>query len=197
MHPLLTELGVSPELQAYFGIHEANFIYGSDQEIFTRDFHRVPVTRDLWLHGSYPATELIVTSSAMEAIAYMALNAWRHPAEAALSFIAVGLRPFPEQLHWIAKCCLKRKITLVFPNDAGGRLTDIVIAAGIRQRPVKAVWHRDRVQLVTNNMTVALPAAKISLSAFEKAASLRTGIRTRKPGRFNTFLEQLRYENTT
>jgi hypothetical protein len=195
MQPLLDRLGVSKELQAYFDLQELCFNYGEEQEVFGEDFHLIPLTRDLWMNGNYPATELIVTSSAMEAVAYMALNAWRHPAGASLSFIAVGLRPYPEQWQWIGRYCLKRKITLIFPNDLCGRLADIVIAAGIRNRPVRPVWYQGRVQLRLPNMTVELPAEKISLSAFEKASAIRTAVRTCKPRSFNTFLDQLRHDN--
>lgn len=194
MHDLLTKLGVSPELQAYFDLQDLCFHYGDEQEIYGPGFHHVPVSKDLWMSGSYPATELIISSSAMEAIAYMALNAWRHPAEGALSFIAVGLRPQPEQLCWIGKYCLKRKITLVFPNDLCGRMADIMVAAGVRGKPVRPVWNNGSVQLMMRNMTVELPAEKLSLNTFEKAASLRSGIRTRKPLRFNTYLDQLRHD---
>ena len=195
MPALLTQLGVPPELQAFFDLQDLYFTYGDEQEVYGPGFHHVPVTRDLWMAGSHPATELIITPSAMEAIAYTTLNAWRHPANSLVSFIAVGLRPQPEQLQWLARYCLKRKITLVFPNDLCGRLADIVIAAGIRNKPVRPVWNSPGVQLWLNNQVIQLPAEKLSLHTFEKAASLRTGIRTRKPGRFNTFLDQLHNDN--
>ncbi|RFZ85268.1 hypothetical protein DYU05_06620 [Mucilaginibacter terrenus] len=191
MHMLLDKLGVSPELQAFFDANELCFNYGVEEEIYGADFHHVPVTRDLWMAGNNPATELIVTSSAMEAIAYMTVNAWRHPSPAGLSFIAVGLRPQAEQLHWIGKYCLKRKITLVFPNDVCGKITDIIIAAGVRQKAVKPRWKNDKVDLLMGGLIIELPVDKISLNFFEKAASLRTGIKTLKPKRFNTFLDQL------
>jgi hypothetical protein len=195
MHQQLTKLGVPSELQAYFDLRELRFNYGDEQEVFGPGFHLVPLTSDLWMTGSYPATELIITSSAMEAIAYMALNAWRHPPDGSLSFIALGLRPQPEQLLWINRYCLKRKITLVFPNDLCGRLADIVIAAGIRNKQVRPVWKDGNVRLTMKNVAFDLLPEKISLNTFEKTCALRTGIRTRKPGRFNTFLDQLQHDN--
>ncbi|MFD0764488.1 hypothetical protein ACFQZI_06465 [Mucilaginibacter lutimaris] len=196
MHQLLTKLGVSAELQAFFNDPDGCFSYGNEQEIFGQGFHFVPLTKDIWMKGSYPATELIITSSAMEAIAYMALNAWRHPDASSLSFIAVGLRPQTEQLEWISRYCLKRKITLVFPNDLCGRVADIVVAAGIRQKPVRAVWQQTKVRLYVNSLSLDLAPEKVSLNVFEKAAAVRTAIRTRKPARSNTYLEQLIDENT-
>jgi hypothetical protein len=195
MHPFLTELGVSQELQAYFDIGELRFDYGDDQEMFGPGFHLVPVTADLWLAGNYPATELIITSSAMEAIAYMVLNAWRHPAGAVLSFIALGNRPHPQQLRWIRDYCQKRKITLVFSNDLTGRLADIVVASGIRNKTVRLRWEKNAVQASLNGAVFQFAPESLSLNAFEKAASVRTGIRTRKPLHHYSFLEQLRYDN--
>ncbi|MFC0513162.1 hypothetical protein ACFFGT_03085 [Mucilaginibacter angelicae] len=191
MHPLLTELGVSEELQAYFDIDELRFDYGDEQEFFGPGFHLVPTTSDLWLAGNYPATELIITSSAMEALAYMALNAWRHPANTVLSFIAIGNLPHTRQLNWIRAYCQKRKITLVFGNDLLGRLADITVAAGIRNKALRLYWHNGKVQLTMNNTVFEADPEKLSLNSFEKAAGFRTCIRTRKPTRHNTFLEQL------
>lgn len=191
MHPLLTELGVSEELQAYFDIDELRFDYGDEQEFFGSGFHIVPTTGDLWLAGNYPASNLIVTSSAMEALAYMALNAWRHPANAVLSFIAIGNLPHTRQLNWIRAYCQKRKITLVFGNDLLGRLADIAVAAGIRNKALSLYWHNGKVQLTMNNNVFEADPENLSLNSFEKAAGFRTGIRTRKPTRHITFLEQL------
>jgi hypothetical protein len=191
MHPLLTELGVSKELQAYFDINELRFDYGDEQEFFGSDFHVVPTTGDLWLAGNYPATELIITSSAMEAVAYMALNAWRHPANAVLSFIAIGNLPHSRQLNWIRAYCQKRKITLVFGNDLLGRLADIVVATGIRNKVLRLRWQNSKVQLHVNNRAFEADPEKLSLNSFEKTAGFRTAIRTRKPAHHNTFLEQL------
>jgi hypothetical protein len=194
MHPLLTALGVSKELQAYFDIDELRFDYGDEQEFFGQGYHIVPTTADLWLAGNYPATELIITSSGMEAIAYMALNAWRHPANAVLSFIAIGNLPHARQLNWIRAYCQKRKITLVFGNDLPGRLADIVVAAGIRNKALRLNWQNGKIQLYLNNTVFEADPEKLSLNSFEKAAGFRTAIRTRKPAHYNTFLEQLTYE---
>jgi hypothetical protein len=194
MNSLLTELGVSKELQAYFNAADLCFDYGDQQELFGHGFHLVPSTADLWLAGNYPATELIITSSAMEAIAYMALNAWRHPANAILSFIAIGNLPHTRQLNWISAYCQKRKITLVFSNDLTGRLADIVVSAGIRGRAVRISWHADVVHLHLNSSVFALSPDTLSLNIFEKAAGIRSGIRTRKARLYNSFLDQLIYD---
>jgi hypothetical protein len=191
MDNLLTALGVSQELQAYFNTADLCFDYGNEQELFGQGFHRVPTTADLWMAGNYPATELIVTSSAMEAVAYMALNAWRHPSNAVMSFISLGNLPHPRQLEWISAYCQKRKITLVFSNDLPGKLADIIVASGIRNKDVRPVWHHDKIQLHVGHRTFSFPPETVSLNTFQKAAAIRTGIRTRKPARHNTFLDQL------
>ena len=194
MHPLLAELGVPPELQANFDIEDLSFDFGNDRETFSRDAHLVPTTEDLWLAGNYPASELIITHSAMEAIAYMTINAWRHPAKAALSFLAIGNYPHPRQLQWMRNYCQKRKITLVFPNDLTGRTTDIAVSAGIRGKAVRAVWHTNSVNILLNGAAYRFSPELISLNAFEKASGIRTAVRTRKPLKHNTFLEQLCYD---
>ncbi|MBD1385851.1 hypothetical protein IDJ75_11220 [Mucilaginibacter rigui] len=190
----LSKLGVPPELQAYFGTADLCFDFGDEQELFGEGFHRVPTTPDLWMAGSYPATELIITSSAMEAVAYMTLNAWRHPPNAVMSFIAIGNLPHPRQIQWISAYCQKRKITLVFSNDLPGKLTDIIVASGIRKKAVRAAWQRGKVHLHLGQLALGFLPEVVSLNAFEKAAGIRTGIRTRKPAGHNTFLDQLIYD---
>ncbi|MCQ6957052.1 hypothetical protein [Mucilaginibacter aquariorum] len=195
MHPLLTELGVSEELQAYFYTEDLCFEYANDKEYFGEGFHLVPVTADLWMAGNYPATELIITASAMEAIAYLALNQWRHPANAVLSFIAIGNLPHARQLGWISSYCQKRKITLVFGNDLLGRLADIAVASGIRGKAVRLCWQDGMVMLYLNHTAYRFAPERLSLNAFEKAAGFRTAIRTRKPTHHHSFLEQLQHDS--
>lgn len=195
MHHLLTELGVPQELQAYFSIKDLYFEYGDEREYFGKGFHLVPVTTDLWMAGNYPATELIITSSAMEAICYLTVNRWRHPVNAVLSFIALGNLPQARQLGWIGAFCQKRKITLVFGNDLLGRLADIAVAAGIRGKALRLVWRDGLIEAHLNNKVCPIPPEQVSLNRFEKAAGFRMGIRTRKPAHHNSFLEQLQNDS--
>jgi uncharacterized protein YejL (UPF0352 family) len=195
MHPLFIKLGVPPELQAFFQLRGTSFYYGSEVERFEHGVHTVPLTTSLWMAGNYTATELIVTSSAMEAIAYLTLNAHRYPLFSSLSLMAVGNLPCVPQMEWIASYCQKRKITLVFARDLTGRLADISIAAAIRKHPLHLQWNGEKIVCEANGLCFTAGPEVISLNSFEKAAGLRSRIRTRKPALHNTFLDQLLYEN--
>jgi len=67
----LITLGVPPELQAFFNLHELYFDYDDTFEYFDFGFHLVPTNSGIWLAGRPLTTDLIITSSAMEAIAFL------------------------------------------------------------------------------------------------------------------------------
>jgi len=197
MHSNLTALGVPPELQAYFCIGEPVFDYGPDREFFGPGCHFVPTTTHLWMAGNPMAKEVIITSSAMEAIAYLVLNAHRYPLLSGISFIAIGNLPHPGQLEWIRLNCQKRKITLVLGNDLLGRLADIIVALGIRNKPVQLHWGRQLVWITSGSRHFQADPDRLTLNSFEKACGLRTAIRTSKPKYFDTYLHQLKNDNET
>ena len=125
MNPVLAQLGVPDAVQDFFNVNELLFNYGGHFEHFDTSFHRVPTTTNLWLAGKDLSREVIITATAMEAIAYLSVNLHRFPDLDALTFIAIGNLPHPEQLKWIASHYPKRKYTLVFGKDLLGRLADI------------------------------------------------------------------------
>ncbi|MGY3212419.1 hypothetical protein [Mucilaginibacter sp. HD30] len=194
MHPFFNELGVPDELQAFLQLDEPVFYYKDEVEIYHPDLHIVPTTCSLWMAGNYTATELILTSSAMEAIAYLTLRRHSYPVLSACSIIALGNLPALAQLNWIRQYGRKRKITLVFPNDLTGRLTDIFVSAGIRNKSVRLRWGQHQVVCRVNDRIFAADPENLSLNSFEKATGLRSGIRTRKPEMHNSFLTQIRCE---
>ena len=193
MNPLLTRLGVPQEVQAFFNIHDLLFTYGDHFEHFDTGFHRVPTTQNIWLAGKDLSREVIITSTAMEAIAYLSVNLYRYPDLNSLSFIAVGNLPQPGQLNWIRANYQKKKFTLVFGKDLLGKLADIMIAAGIKNKTIRLMRSDMQVQILCNNKLYGFEQDNLSLSAFEKAAGMRTGIRTCKPKEFDTYLDQLRF----
>ena len=194
MSDLLTELGVSKELQAFFNITETLFSYGNDQEYFGPGIHLIPTTNNLWVAGNDTASELVITSSAMEAIAYLALNTYRYPVTETICFIAIGNLPHAAQLDWIRANRQKRKLTLVFGNDLLGRLADIAVACGLCNKAVRLCWSDGQVEVFVNNRQFEATPELLTLNTFEKAAGIRTGIRTRKPIRHDTFLQQLKHD---
>ena len=193
MNPILTGLGVPKEVQAYFNIHELLFTYGEHFEHFDTGFHRVPTTQNIWLAGKDLSREVIITSTAMEAIAYLSVNLHRYPDLDALTFIAIGNLPHQEQLKWITSHYPKRKYTLVFGKDLLGRLADIRVAAGLKNKTIRLLRSDSKIQISCNNQQYEFEPDNLSLSSFEKASGLRTGYRTAKPKDFDTYLNQLKY----
>ena len=193
MNPVLAQLGVPEAVQDFFHIGELFFNYGGHFEHFDTSFHRVPTTTNLWLAGKDLSREVIITATAMEAIAYLSINLHRYPNLDALTFIAIGNLPHPAQLKWIASNYPKRKYTLVFGKDLLGRLTDIRVAAGLQNRTIRLLRSDSKIQISCNNQQYEFEPESLSLSAFENASGLRTGYRTAKPKDFDTYLDQLKY----
>jgi len=194
MNAFLTGLGVPRELQAFFNSDLPPFSADYDENTYDNSFYTDPSGADLWLAGNETATEIVITTSALEAIAFMTLNAYRYPVPEALFFIALGNMPHARQLSWIKDNRQKRKINMVFGNDLSGILLDVRVAAGLTGRSVQLSWSGSMVLVTTGSRQFAASPENLTLNSFEKAAGIRSGIRTRKPRRFNTFLEQLKYD---
>jgi len=193
MNDQLTRLGVPEALQAWFNCQqELVFDYGGANEIFTTGFHKVPTTANLWLGGNRSASEVVITHSAMEAIAFLTLHADHYPRPDTLSFIATGNLPGMDQLQWIRQNFKKRKFTLVFGSDLLGALTDIKVAAGLKGHGTRLLVNNDDVRIQMKTQVRILSVPQVSLHAFEKAFGLRMGIRTRKPPAAVTFLDLLK-----
>ena len=129
----------------------------------------------------------------METIAYLSLNLHRYPDLNALSLIAIGNLPQPAQLQWIKKQYPKSKYTLVFGRELLGKLADIRVAAGLKNKTVRMQLADTQIQIYYDHEIVAFHQDALSLSAFEKAAGLRTNCRTAKPKEFNMYLNQLKH----
>ena len=193
MNPVLAQLGVPKAVQDFFHVDELIFNYGGHFEHFDTGFHRVPTTTNLWLAGKDLSREVIITATAMEAIAYLSVNLHRYPDLDALTFIAIGNLPHPPQLKWIASHYPKRKYTLVFGKDLLGKLADIRVAAGLKNKAIRLLRSDSKIQISCNNQHYEFEPDSLSLSSFEKVSGLRTGYRTAKPKDFDTYLDQLKY----
>ena len=191
MNRLLTELGVPQDLQALFNNTDCLFEFGDAQEHFGRGFHRVPTSQNVWRAAPDHVTDVIVTHSAMEAIAYITLNRFLHPIIENIAFIALGNFPHSLQMNWIRETFKKRKITLVFGNCLLGTLTDIRVVAGLRLLPLRMELRGNSIVLQCKRLTYAVQQEKLSVHVFEKAFGIRSGIRTSKPKNHLTYLDQL------
>lgn len=195
MNAFLTELGVPTELQAFFNSDDLQMNPEYDETNYDNSFYTDPAGADLWLAGDETAPDLVITSSALEAIAFMTVNAYRYPVPDTLLFIAVGDLPHARQLNWIRANRQKRKITLVFSNDLLGSLLDITVVAGLTGKSVRLRWTNGMVTVTAGTRRFDASPDTLTLNSFERSAGFRSGVRTRKPHGFNTFLEQLKHDS--
>jgi hypothetical protein len=195
MNILLTRLGVPLEIQAFFNIDdELSFDYGDQQELFGEGFHVVPSTKNLWLAGGIHATHVVISYSAMEAMAFITLNRYRYPRLEQLAIVAIGNRFYNEQARWIRENFRRRKFVLVFGKDMLGHLTDIKLTAGIKNLPVRIFHSENQFLIYQGSLLRAFDRERISLHAFQEAFSIRPRFRTGKPVQSLTFLDQLKHD---
>jgi hypothetical protein len=191
MSALLEKLGVPRNVRLFFTPFfevlpdgSLSFPFGNAMERFGASFHIVPAASDPWIAGDGPL--LFYSHSAMEAIAFLSLNGRRFPDLSLLRFVAVGnhtpqLPRFPY-----------RKCALLFEGDLLGRIWDIHAATQLSGRPVSIFYVKRQFDFILPGRAFGLPEDSLSLSAFERAAGLRSGIRTYKSTKsYQTFLELL------
>ncbi|QXV63678.1 hypothetical protein INP83_11200 [Mucilaginibacter sp. 21P] len=193
----LLHFGVPPQVLKFFAAEEPIFDFGDDAEYFTADCHRLPVTRNLWTAGDPLARQVVITYSAMEAIAFLTVKRSAYRNHQDLFFIAIGSRLRPEQLQWIRQNLKGRNFTLVFGNDLLGKLTDIKVAAGIRNKMLSICYQAGEVEIRLKARKIIFEAEKLSLHVFEEAFGIRTKVRTCKPACDLTFLNQLKNEKSS
>lgn len=196
MNALLTKLGVPPKTQQFFAVEESIFDFGNEIEFFSETTHCVPVTNNMWMAGNLLARQVIITFSAMEAIAMLTLNQANYPNYNQLLFVATGVRVADCQLKWIKQHLKGREITLAFGNDLISRITDIKVAAAIRGKSVKLSFQEGNVIAWLKEKEIVFEADKVSLHAFETTFGIRTMIRTCKPFDHLTFLDKLKYDTS-
>ncbi|OJW14313.1 MAG: hypothetical protein BGO48_09290 [Mucilaginibacter sp. 44-25] len=196
MNPLLTGLGISLEIQIFFGAAtELTFSYGDQFERYGSGYHIVPSTQNLWVAGLPNATHLIITYSVMEAMAFITLNRHRFPRLEQLAFVAIGNRLHLEQGDWIRQNYPGRKVTLVFGKDMIGNITDIKLAAAIKGISLRIISKDNEIHIYSDKYLQIFTQEQISLHAFQESFGVRPRFRTAKPARSLTFLEQLQYDS--
>ncbi|MEO6631335.1 MAG: hypothetical protein ABIN13_06415 [Mucilaginibacter sp.] len=190
---ILTKLGISPEIQAFFNPPaDLTFNYGDQQEHYGEGFHKVPSTQNLWVAGTPQATHVIITYSVMEAMAFITLNRHRYPRLEQLAFIAIGNRLYARQAEWISQHFQGRKFTLVFGKDLIGHITDIRLTAGIKNVGIRIFYAGNEVMIYRGNLLHVFNMEQLSLHAFQEAFSVRPRFRTGKPVHSLTFLDHLK-----
>ncbi|WCT13316.1 hypothetical protein [Mucilaginibacter jinjuensis] len=190
MASLLNKLGVPRNVRLFFEPYyqvqtdgSICFAFGDELEHVALDFHRVPTSVCPWTTGEGPL--IFISFSAMEAIAFLSCYAHSFPDLSRLQFIAVGN-------HWGNFPVSSGKITLLFGQDILGCLTDIKVSTALQNKSA-TIWYQGKDGFDVEGHRFA--EMQLTLNAFEKALGIRSGIRTVKPRRFNTFFEQLKHQN--
>jgi hypothetical protein len=194
MHPFLTKLGVCAAVQLFFQDsyktdRKGNllFSYGDQTEYFGPGLHRVPRSEKLWICGNDNFAlirEVFVCSSAMEGIAFLALNQHLYPRMDNLLFLATGTLPCAAQFRWIRNNLKRKEFSLVFARDLLGRVCDIKIAAGIRDRPVcLSVLPGSLLGIRYLGRCYSFREDQLTLNTFKRASGFSPDIRTPKPRR--------------
>jgi hypothetical protein len=196
MNDYLTRLGVPPKVQQFFAVEDPIFDFGNETEYFSDTIHRVPATSNLWMAGNQFARQVIITFSAMEAIAFLTLNQTAYQNFNDLLFIATGARIGNGQLSWIRLNLKGREFTMAFGNDLIGRITDIKVATAIRNKAARLTFQEGNVITWLKEKKMVFEEDKLSLHAFEATLGIRTMIRTCKPLNQLTFLDELKYDTS-
>lgn len=194
MNKVLKRLGISPDVQAFFHAEHLSFDYGGICEVYDEGFHYIPTTSHIWFAGNPYGPEVIVTNSAMEALAWYTINRQNYRDPASLALVSLGNLPAEEQLAWLRARFRRRKFTLAFGAHLLGTLTDIRVAGALQGKEVILRWQKKKAEICMNGRTAFLEEAQCTLHHFEKLFGLRTGIRTSKPNLHATYLTHLQHE---
>jgi hypothetical protein len=203
MHPYLTRLGISPEVQEYFrpfyfSDDSGNllFNYGDGQEHYGFAFHHIPVSDHFWMAGNLELLQVrhvILSDSALDALSWLNKKAIFLSGLDNLLFLSVGAGIRQSHLHWISKQLNGKACTLIFSNDLLGRIADLKLAAVLRKHPVNVyIDGNEQVIISFRSRTHYFGQDSFSLNAFEKAAKYRFGICTDKPKNHLTFFDELK-----
>lgn len=193
MNAYLTRLGIRPEIQEWIAPWHYTgengnlcFPYGSETEVYGLAFHKVPAV-GLWTTNTAIARQIIICSSAMEAIAWLNCNLSAFQNIGQLMLAATGSKLCPAQF----KTLPKSKYQLVFGNDLLGRICDLKAAAFLAGYPIDIWLAGDFIEIIFRNQPFCLPCETFSLSAFEHLSGHRFHIKTAKPRQHSSWLSQL------
>ncbi|SEO10474.1 hypothetical protein SAMN05192574_105319 [Mucilaginibacter gossypiicola] len=193
MRQILSKLGFADEILDFFGIDEPSFTYGpaGPTEIFADGFHYVPAADRAWIWNEAAGRHVVITHSIMEAIAFLSCNRHRYPDPYDVSFVALGRYIHIKPLREIEGRFPNRKVILAFTNDLPGHLTDIYVAAGLRNHNLRLMLRGEQVEIVCNGRSAVFEAERLTLNVFQKSFGIRTFCRTVKPKTYESFLTQL------
>ncbi len=202
MHPYFSRLQVRPEVQEFFKpnytvdrLGNLVFPYGEPFEHFGFAFHKVPASEHLWIAGNTnysQVRQVIICSSAMEAISWLNKNYHSFPITDNLLFLATGAGVQTKHILWIKVHLPGKEFYMVFGRDMLGRIADVKTAAGLRGWPLEIYHEGDNIVVSFRSRIFVFNQEKFSLNSFEKAAGYRFHITAYKPKGFDSFFDELK-----
>jgi hypothetical protein len=203
MHPYLIRLKVKAAVQSFFEpsyqLHESGdllFPYGGTIEHFGLAFHKVPFTDTLWFGGNEQfaqVRQVMICSSAMEAISWLNNNYSSFASLDNLLFVATGARVCSAHIRFFSERLKGKTFGLLFGRDLLGRIADLKIAAGIRKVPVAVhLGDQETLRVTFRSVVYEFGQAEFSLPTFERVAKFRFKIPAYKPKGFDSFFDQLK-----
>lgn len=203
MHPYLERLGIRPEVQEFFApfyysdnAGNSCFSYSHDFEHYGLGFHKVPVDAGYWLAGNLylaQVSQLVICSSAMEAVSWLNANSHRAADSFSLLFFSAGALVSVEQLSWLRKHFSRKRIIIVLGNDLLGRLSAVKLTAALRGQKLQVCYlAEEKVQILFRGRTFLFSPENLSLNALEKLSGFRFRVVISTPKNYNSFFEQLK-----
>jgi len=198
VNPLLTKLGIRREVQEFFQHsfkYEDNiliFPYGKANECFSIDFHHIPVTDSFWSAGDqnyHNIREIIICSSAMEAIAFLTYHFQFYRTVDHLFFISLGILPKQRHFQFIQSNFKNKKIGMAMGSDFLGRVADLKMVAGILNEVIEIYYMPENMLIVNfRGKKFDFSPDSLTLNSLEKRSGFRSHFRTFKVKTAENFL---------
>lgn len=189
MHPYLTRLGVSVQVQQFFAPFYAAddagnlcFRYGEEIEHFGFAFHRIPVSPDLWVAGNLNFSQIrqvIICGSALDAVSWLNKKAAYLSQTENLLFLSTGASLQRRHITWVNEQLHKKQFCMIYSNDLIGRLTSLKMAAGLKRLHLEIyIQDKGKLLIIFRSKMFSFRQENFSINAFQKAAKFRFGMRS-------------------
>lgn len=163
----------------------------ADHEHWHDNGVRVPVSSGIWsARDSLPVsvTNLFIGHSASDLLCFCHYYPHWIASPCSAAFASLGLLPTKEQILRLKSVFQNAKIHTVFDTGISGRVADCKVATWQTGKNVRFTLTDDHGEFYCDKKRYRIPVSVFSLNRFEKAAGVRSGIRTHKPkAQFETF----------
>lgn len=195
MNELLKKLGFHDEVQAFFPVKQLRFLYGFEAEVFSEGRHFIPVSDTLWTGGAASPTQVIVSYSVMEIMAYLSLNRHAYPRLEELAFVSSGLLPCSRSFITLGQRYRPSKWSLIYPADVTGIAADIMVSGWLSGKSFAISWQKKEMAVRLREKEIIFQPEQFSLNRVQQAFGLRLGLRTQKSKSAPSYLMTLLYDH--